>query len=159
MERLLSSRLGDDLHALLLFHWLDVRSLVTLDIAVSSDVLRPYWMTLLRSLRAASIDNIDHSASSLIWLIQRGICTTRIQMKVNAWRVPVCDPSLLNTIGLLHLGLNGCKEVTDGCLMEMVNKCSLEASVEVTDAGVTALSHGCGQLQSINLFQDRKSVV
>ena len=97
MARLPSSRLGDDLHALLLFHWLDVRSLVTLDIAVSSDLLRPHWMTLLRSPRAASIDKIDHSASSLIWLIQRGICTTRIQMKVNAWRVPECDPSLLNS--------------------------------------------------------------
>ena len=72
-------------------------------------------------------------------------------MKVNAWRVSECDPSLLNTIGLLYLGLNGCEEVTDGCLLKMVNRCSLEVSVEVTDAGVTALSHGCGQLQSINL--------
>ena len=121
MARLLSSRLSDDLHAHLLIHWLDVRSLVTLDTAVSSDVLRPHLMALLRSLRATSIDNIDHSASSFIWLIQRGICTTRIQMKVNAWRVPECDPSLLNTIGLLYLGLNGCNEVTDGCLLKMVN--------------------------------------
>ena len=75
----------------------------------------------------------------------------RIQMKVNAWRLPECDPSLLNTIGLLYLGLSGCKEVTDGCLLKMLNRCSLEVSIEVTDAGVTALSHGCGQLQSIDL--------
>ena len=114
MARLLSDLFGDDLHTLLLFHWLDVRSLATLDIAVSGNASRPYWLSLLRSLRATSVDNMYHNACSLMWLIQRGINVTRIQMKPYAWRLPGCDLSLLKTMYLIHLGLNGCSGVTDG---------------------------------------------
>ena len=56
MVRLLLHELSDDLHILLLSQWLDVRSLVTLDVAVSSNTSRPYWMTLLGSLRSSSIE-------------------------------------------------------------------------------------------------------
>ena len=128
MVQLLLHTLSDDLHTLLLNHWLDVRSLVSLDVAVSSKSSRPYWMMLLRSLRISSVDNIDHSASSLMWLISRGVCASRIQMKVNAWRVPGCDLSLLKTVNLVHLGLNGCKSVTDECLLKVANKCGKNCS-------------------------------
>ena len=100
--------LSDDLHILLLSHWLDIRSIVTLDIAVSSNTSRPYWKRLLRSLRAAAIDEMRHVASSLMWLIERGICVSRLQMKDDAWQVPGCDLSLLQTIDLVHLDLDGC---------------------------------------------------
>ena len=119
MLRLLLGELSEDLHTYLLCQWLDVRSLVTLDTAVSSGTSRPYWATLLRSLRCPSINNMDHSTSSLLWLIQRRICASRMQMKVNAWRVPGCDLSLLKTVDLLHLGLNSCSCVTDECLMKL----------------------------------------
>ena len=66
--------LSDYLRTLILSHWLDVRSLAMLDVAVSSKSLRPYWMTLLGSLRSTSIDEMNHSALSLMWLIERGIC-------------------------------------------------------------------------------------
>ena len=126
MALLLSDLLGDDLHTLLLLHWLDVRSLATLDIPVSSNASRPYWMSLLRSVRATSIDNMDHNISSLMWLIRRGINVTRVRMKRDAWRLPGCDLSLLKTINLIHLGLNGCSSVTDGCLLRIVNRCDAE---------------------------------
>ena len=121
MARLILHELSDDLHILLLSQWLDVRSLVTLDAAVSSNTSRPYWKTLLGSLRSSSIESMDHSASSLMWLMQRGICASRVQMKDNAWRVHGCDLSLLKTTGLLHLGLNNCGSVTDECIMKAVN--------------------------------------
>lgn len=124
MVRLLLHVLGDDLLTLLASRWLDVRSLVTLDIAaVSSNTLRPYWMMLLGYLRSPSIDNMDHCALSLMWLIQRGICATRVNMKVNAWRIPGCDLSLLQTVNLLHLGLNCCSSVTDECILKVVSSC------------------------------------
>ena len=123
MARLLSDLLNDDLHTLLLLHWLDVRSLATLDIAFSSNASRPYWMALIRSVRVTSIDNMVHGASSLMWLIQRGINATRIQMKVDAWRPPGCDLSLLKTKDLRHLGLDNCSNVTDGCSLKMANRC------------------------------------
>ena len=158
MARLLSHLLGDDLHTLLLLHWLDVRSVTTLDIAVSSNASRPYWMSLIRSVRATSIDNMVHSASSLIWLIQRGINVTRIQMKINAWRLPGCDLSLLTTADLLHFGLDGCSSITDGCLLKMVNGCDggcrgegLSVCNKEADAGVSALGHMRRTRQSISL--------
>ena len=158
MVRLLLHELSDDLHILLLSEWLDVRSLVTLDVAVSSNTSRPYLKTLLGSLRLPSIDSMDHSASSLMWVIQRGICTSRVQMKDNAWRVPGCDLSLLKTIGLLHLGLSKCSSVTDEFILGAINGCRRKRRMvapsrcsEVAYGGISALSTGCGQLQSINL--------
>ena len=183
MARLFLCALSNDLHSLLLCHWLDVCSLVRLDIAVSSATSRPHWMTLLGSLRSASIDNMDHNSSSLMWLIQRGICPTRVQRKDDGWRVPGCNLSLLKTTNLLHLGLRGCSRVTDECILkalmgrcnnviEETDECKMgrDADVsalshscrklesidlarcdKVTDAGVSALAAGCGQLQSINL--------
>ena len=158
MVQLLLHELSDDLHNLLLSQWLDVRSLVTLDVAVSSNTSRPYWKTLLGSLRSPSVDSLDHSASSLMWLVQRGICVSRLQMKDKAWRVPGCDLSLLKTIGLIHLGLNNCSSVTDECILKAVDGCRRQSMRGYSgkdngeaDAGISALGHGCGQLQSIDL--------
>ena len=157
MTQLLLHVLSDDLHRLLFCQWLDVRSLVTLDVAVSSSTSRPYWTRLLGSLRSQSIDNINHTSSSLHWLIQRGICASRIQMKVNAWEVPGCDLALLKTNDLLHLGLNSCRKVTDECISEAVKGSNRERDgdcrrcYEVADHVVSALSYRCGQLQSIDL--------
>lgn len=156
MERLLLHVLSDDVSALILSRWLDVRSLLTLDTAVSSKTLRPYWMTLLRSLRATEIDNMDHSASSLMWMTKRGICPSRLQMKVDAWRARECDLSLLNIRNLLHIGLNECTHVTDTCILKFMvrshrkrrrkNECS-----EKNDVYVSVKSYRCSILQSINL--------
>ena len=62
------SLLGDDLQILFLSLWLDVRSLSTLDVAVSCHRLRPCWMTLLPCLRSPAVDDWGHSLSSLMWL-------------------------------------------------------------------------------------------
>ena len=157
MVRDLLHALSGDLLDLLVSQWLDVRSLGTLDVAVSSNISRPYWIMLLRSFRSASIDGMDHSASSLAWLLSRRICTSRVQMKVDAWRVPGCDLSLLKTVNLFHLGLNGCKSVTDECLVKAVTRC-VKSRTEyprrckrTANAGVSASGAGCGQLQSIDL--------
>ena len=141
-----------DLHALLLSQWLDIRSIVTLDIAVSSYTLRPYWMTLLRSLRADAIANMHHSASSLMWLIERGTCATRLQMKDDAWRVLGCDHTQLQTIDLVHLSFDGCIDVTNECICNIVERCYLSSiCTKVPNTGISAMGHGCGQLQLINL--------
>ena len=158
MARLFLYALSDDLHSLLLTHWLDVDSLVRLDVAVSCAISRPYWRMLLGSLRSASIGNMDHSASSLMWLIQRGICASRVQMKDDGWRVPGCDLSFLKTINLLHLGVKGCSRVTDQCILKAVMRRYEGLSEDVVsgrnmirDAGVSVLRAGYGQLRSIDL--------
>ena len=79
-------------------------------------------------------------------------------MKVNAWRVPGYDPSLFKTVDLLHLGLNSCSCVTDECLLKLFVSSGRERSgglcrrrKGVADHGMSALSHGCGQLQNITV--------
>ena len=81
-------------------------------------------MTLIHSLRGGVIDDWGHSMSSLTWLIRRGIHARRVQMKVDAWRVRGCDLLLLETDEIVHLGLDGCRNIDDQCVMNMVNKCS-----------------------------------
>ena len=57
MSRLFHPLLSDDLEILLLSLWLDVPSLTTLDVAVSSHRLRPSWLTVLRCIRSDAVDN------------------------------------------------------------------------------------------------------
>ena len=123
MVPLLLYLLSDDLQNLLLSRWLDARSLGILDSAVSCNAFRPYWITLLHTLRATALDNMDHSTSSLMWLLRRGICVSRMQMKVDAWQGAGCDLSLLKTVDLLHLGFNGCSSITDQCILMIVTRC------------------------------------
>ena len=78
-------------------------------------------------------------------------------MKVDGLRVRGCDVLLLETIELVELGPEGCLNITDECMMEVVPQCRKLASLDIsrgeslTDAGITALGAGCGKLQSINL--------
>ena len=77
------SQLSDDLQILFLSLWLDVRSLSSLDVAISCHRLRPYWMTILQCLRSPAVDDWGHSLSSLLWLSRRGIRASRMQMKMD----------------------------------------------------------------------------
>ena len=97
--------LSYDVHILFLTLWLDMRSLVILDIAVSDNASRPYWMTLLRSLRSGIIDDWSHDRSSLMWLIRRGIHARRVQIKMKTRGVRGCDFLLLERADIVHLGL------------------------------------------------------
>ena len=157
MAQLFPSLLSDDLHILLLSLWLDVRSLTTLDVAVSSHRLRPNWLTVLRCLRSEAMDNWGHSLSSLMWLSKRGIRASRVRINVDNSLVRGCDILLVDTSDIVHLGLRGCSNMTDQCIVDVVNCCHKLRSIDigscgrVTDAGVIALGAGCGHLQSINL--------
>ena len=148
---------SEDLKILFLSFWLDVRSLATLDVAVSSRRLRPRWMMLLECLRCPAMDDWGQSISSLMWLSRRGIRASRLLMKMDTWRVRGCDILQVDTSDLVHLGLNNCSSMTDQCVMDVVHICPQLRSIDlgeckkVTDAGISALGAGCGQLQSINL--------
>ena len=110
--------LSDDLQRFFLSLWLDVRSLLTLDVAVSSDTLRPRWMMLLQTLKSPAMDDWNHSMESVMWLSRRGIRASRLQMEeVGAWRVRGCDILLLETSNLVYLGLRGCSNITDQCVI------------------------------------------
>ena len=158
MAPLLLYLLIDDLQNLLLSRWLDAPSLGILDTAVLCNAFRPFWITAPHSLRATALDNMDHSTTSLMWLSRRGICVSRMQMKVDTWeRLKTIDLSSLKTVDLVHLAFNGCSRITDQSILMIVTRCRklislhLEGCSDVTDAVPLAVGHGCGQLQSINL--------
>ena len=148
MAQLFSFLLSDDLQILLLSLWLDVRSLTTLDVAVSSRRLRPNWLTVLRRLRSDAIDNWGHSLSSLMWLLKRGIHASRVRIKMDNSLVRGCDILLVDTSDIVHLGLIGCFNMTDQCIVDVVYRCVKLRSIDigscgqVTDAGVIALGAG-----------------
>ena len=157
MALLFHSLLSDDLQILVLSLWLDVRGLTTLDVSVSSHRLRPNWLTVHRCLRSDAVDNWGHSVSSLMWLSARGIRASRVRMKMDNSLARGCDILLVDTSDVVHLGLRGCSNMTNQCIVDVVNRCLKLQSIDlggcskVTDAGVIALGAGCGQLQSINL--------
>ena len=105
--------LSDDLqiHFLSLGH--DIRSLATLDVAISSHALRLFWMMLLQRLRSPAVDGWGHSLSSLMWLSRRGIRALRVQMKNDTSRVRGCEILLLETSNVVALGLGGCCNKSD----------------------------------------------
>ena len=152
--------LSDDIQRVFLL-WLDVPSLITLDVAVSSDTLRPCWMMLLQSMKSPAMDDWHHSMASVMWLSRRGIRPSRLQMKEVDEGVRGCDILLLDTSDLVYLGLRGCSNITDQCVIDIVKRCRQLSGIElgdckkqyctVTDVGITALATGCGRLQTINI--------
>ena len=157
MAQLFHPLLSDDLQILFLSLWLDVHSLTTLDVAVSSRRLRPSWLTVLRRLRSDAVDNWGHSLLSLMWLSKRGVRASRVRMKMDNSLVRGCDILLVDTSDIVHLGLRECSNMTDQCIVDVVYCCHKLRSIDigscgqVTDAGVMALGAGYGQLQSIDL--------
>jgi hypothetical protein len=94
MMPLFLSVLSYDVHILFLSLCVDMRGLANLDIAVSSNASRPYWLMLLHSLRGSIIDYWGHNISSLMWLARRGIHARRVEMQpeyASAWQVRGCD--------------------------------------------------------------------
>ena len=123
MAQLFHSLLSDDLQILLLSLWLDVHSLTSLDVAVSSRRLRPCWLTVLRCLRSDAMDSWGHSLSSLMWLSKRGIRASRVRMMMDNSLVRGCDILLVDISDIVHLGLRGCCNMTDQCIVDVAYRC------------------------------------
>ena len=139
------SLFSDDTHILLLSHWLDTSSLVSLDAAVTYHIYKAHWMTLLRTMRSAAVDDWGHSYSSLMWLIRRGIRPTRMHLTVDAWQVRDCDLFQIGATDLVDIGLNNCINLTDQFMFYISDqrhglRClDVRNCQEVTDAGISAL--------------------
>ena len=149
------SELSFDIHILLISRWLNMRSVATLDVAVSNKASRPYWMTLLRFQHGRLYRGLGHDMSSLMWLMRRGIHALRVHRKGDAWRIRGCDLRQIDADDIVHLNLFGCRGPTDQSMMNVANECCKLTSIdlsgceELTDLSMSALGAGCVQLQSI----------
>ena len=77
---------------------------------------------------------------------ERGINATTVQMRMeyaDASRIRGCDLLLLETDDIEHLGHNGCSNLTDQCIMDIVNRCrkltriNFHGCDKVADAGTS----------------------
>ena len=111
----------------------------------------------LRCVISEAVDDWGHSLSSVMWLSRRGIRASRLERKIDTSRVRGCNILLVDTSDLVLIGLQDCIGITDQCVVDVINRCPKLGSInlsgcgKVTDAGISALSAGCGKLQSINL--------
>ena len=158
----LLSPLSDDLQIHIFSLWLDVRSLATLDVAVSSRRLRHSWLTVLRCLRSYDLGRWHlHSLSSLTWLSKRGIFLSPVFMKIN------CHPEhpdghvlMVDTGDIVRIGPLRNNDFTDQSMVDIMYcrgasdmsfAIDLARCDQMTDAGVIALAAVCGNLRSIDL--------
>jgi Leucine Rich repeat len=163
--------------------WLNVQELVLLDMAVSSYSVRKEWLIILKFIMCKAIDGWRHSHSSIRWAIKRGIPVTHVfvglkhrdtvsditfeavDINVSPYlceKVVRVDDSLTIWEGhkyLLSIDLSGCKGITviglsalgHGCdQLQTINLCGCQG---ITDAGLSALALGCGWLQIIDLSE------
>ena len=173
MAEFFLSLLSDDLQIQFFSLWLDVRSLATLDVAVSSRRLRPSWLTVLRCVRSYALGRFQvHSLSSLTWLSKRGIISSSVflassvYMKINCNPVhPDGDILILDTNAVVRIGhpikRNNKIDQSIGDVVYCFGKSDflvieLARCDQVTDAGVIALGAFCGNLQSIDLARCEK---
>ena len=158
----LLSPLSDDLKIHIFSLWLDVRSLATLDVAISSRRLRPSWLTVLRCLRSYALGRWHlHSLSSLTWLSKRGIVLPSVFMKINCHpEHPDGDILIVNTGDIVRIGPLRNHDFTDQSMVDVMYcrgasnmsfAIDLARCDQMTDAGVIALAAVCGNLQSIDL--------
>ena len=80
---ILDLMVNEDLSLLFLSEWIDYRSMVTLDVAITNHRRRILWLQRLRSISGGDVNNYMHSDSSMRWLIRRGLkpCTIRMNEK------------------------------------------------------------------------------
>ena len=148
-------QLSDDLHILFLSSWLDLRSFVTLDVAVSNHAQRIFWKNILPALQISAVDDWAHNYASFKWLIKRGLRASRVEIKFNAAMVSGLDISQLDTTKLLHLGLVDCCCLVDSCILahavnlQILESIDLRGCSLLTDASISLLGQGCPLLRNI----------
>ena len=155
---ILDLMVNEDLSMLFLSEWIDYRSMVTLDVAITNHRTRILWLQRLRSISGGDVNNYMHSDLSMRWLIRRGLkpCTTRMNVKCKG---SITDSTFegIDAASLRHVSLNGCDLITDTCISVIAHGCRLLQSIDltgcrrVTDVGVSAVGNGCPVLQSIDL--------
>ena len=135
--------------------WLNVQSLVILDIAVSSNSARKQWLITLEYITCNVIDGWFHSHSSMRWVIRRGIRSSQILVARN-------HGDKLSDVSFEAAGINcnvgscdgevrreGILSIWEGC--KFIKSIDLKKYQGITDIGISALAHGCHQLERINL--------
>ena len=53
-------------------------------------------------------------------------------MKVDACRISGCDLLKLKKASIIHIGLSGCINITDACILNIVHECCKLSSIDLS---------------------------
>ena len=152
-------RFGDDLLTSFLSVWLDVQSLLVLDIAVSGKRDRLLWLERLRTVQSIPMNKLRHNHSSIRWLISRNFRSVeRIEIALDAtWQIVDASFEGILLPALWNIDLTGCQRVSDATLSHLMTGCPQLSSIDITDCknitdkGVTALAAHYPDLQELSI--------
>jgi Leucine Rich repeat len=143
------------LHISFIRDWLSGRTLGILDTALSSHGYRYLWLDILKSITTKAVCKWRHSHSSFRWLILRNIRVT--QVLVSPENCEEVSDMTFEAVGINQISIALSEDSAISVSSWERCKClDLGGCLNITDIGVSALSHGCGQLQRISLYGCKK---
>lgn len=142
-----------------LSNWLDLRSFLVLDVAMTNKNERTQWLENLKKTRLLSMNEWHHDQSSITWLIDRGIVNaSHICIRSDAkWQIT--DSTFDGAIFplLLSLDLTDCRRISDSLLSALIKVCPVLLSItvdncpDISDIGIKAVATGCPQIENISM--------
>ena len=142
-----------------ILNYLCIRSICSVDIAVTNTAARDIWLWSLHVANHGTISEYRHCPRSIRWLIERGMRLESLTVRDGQW-----DADRLN--GITVLGLNksllryvsfGKCNIGDTEVLSIAHDCpnlskiSLDGCNGITDASVITLAKCCQQLVSMNI--------
>jgi hypothetical protein len=129
--------------------------LCLLDTAVSNHSFRELLLNMLRSHSFTTVNDWCHSHLSIRWVIKRSIRVTQILVNP-AQQNTISDRTLQSTDIISVQFVSSDDEPNSSMLFtwgesKYIRTLHLGGCEGITDIGVSALCHGCGQLQTIYL--------
>ena len=150
--------LGDDLLIYFLSNWLDVKSLVGLDLALTNHVERLLWKKYLSGINARVFDDWLYCHHSIRWLISRTVRVSNVLINCKG-KPHINDTTFegINTRFLQSINLGDCENLTDDGILAICDGCNHLLSIdltccgEITQSGISRLAQKCPLLKSIVL--------
>ena len=149
--------------------YLSIKSICRLDIAVSDTTSRATWLSILCLTNHYTIDEYSHSNKSIRWLVKRGMRLKKLTVIGGDCCGDIVDGSTLLGLNLsslqylsflfcrigdvevssvahgcpylLEISLSKCYEVTDKCMIELVENCHELTSI-IVDSSIDRAARG-----------------
>lgn len=150
--------LGDDWLISFLSDWMNVRSLIALDGAVTNDTMRSMWLNCLSSSNANILNTIIHDHASARWLIIRRVNISRLHISgAYSWQISNKSFKGASFTTLQDVNLSTCRAITDAGLTSLLKNCAdihtfdISGCDSMTNHSLEALARRCAHLQHITL--------
>jgi hypothetical protein len=150
------SRVFESLYILLVCNWLNMPELGNLDMAMLNDSSREQWLNIVKVYGLQAVNEWHHCHLSLRWAIMRSIRLSNILVNPKQ-RIKLSD----STFEAKNINGNRSEYGVDAMNVRKLTiweECKYLQSIDlsncdgITDITVSAIGHGCDQLQSISVI-------